>query len=750
MKTPELIVLGSTEMRYKMITFTKYNEQFIIENGEICYVFYITKEGVLQHLYFGEKLDKIQLESITNLDQDWSRTYYDEEAQEEKTYTDFYYAGRSMEEIPSFGFADKRGAPFIIENSDGTRFTSFRYVSHRFYEGKPQLEKLPSFRESEDCGTLEITLKDKFKDIYLISSFTMYKNINAILRNQKIVNKDEDIIIRRAYSYVLDLPSADFSIMHFPGDWINERKEVVEELNHGLKRLYSNMGRSSHEQNPAAILISEGANQEYGECFGFSFVYSGNFNLDFNVDKLGMTRVMMGISDEDFAWNLKKGEEFVVPEGIIVYSNSGISGVTNTFHNIIREHLINPRFKYETRPILLNSWEGCYMDYDTKMIIEYIDAIKTMDLEMFVLDDGWFGKRNDDSSSLGDWSVNTKKIDLAKIIEHTHKAGLKFGLWFEPEMINYDSDLYRQHPEYALGYANDERPLSRHQFVLDTVNEAAINNIYLQIKAILDNYKIDYVKWDHNRNIYDAYSQVLNAKQQGETYHRLMLGSYELMARLTRDYPDVLFESCASGGGRYDLGMLYYMPQVWTSDEMDPLQRLFIQYSTSRIYPLSTMGAHIGKQVTASYEVKAKISALGIYGLELDPRTLNTEDIEAINQVTKKYKSFRDSLIYRGRVFHLKSPYTSNFMALQSVSETKEEAVVLITNVNKETIKYRFLRLKGLDANKYYKNSYDNMIFSGAHYMKVGINLSKGRGVMETNLINLIAINRKRNDNHGI
>lgn len=727
-----------------MIKYIKKSRQFIIENDDICYSFYLTKEGVLQHLYFGKNTKELNIEAISNLDQDWSRTYFDTSLNRESVYEDYYYAGRSMMEIPSHGFAEKRGSQFIIEHHDGTTLTDFRYVSHHIYKGKPQLQGLPSFIDDKEVETLVITLKDAHYDVSLVTSYTIYKAHNAIIRNNTILCNEPHIKVKRAYAFSLDLPKNNYQLMHFPGDWINERNEVIEPLNHGLKRLYSNLGRSSHEQNPVAILIDENANQDHGECYGFSHVYSGNFAIDINVDKLNMTRVSMGINDEQFSWLLNEGDSFVVPEGIMIFSNKGIEGITQTFHNIIRENLINPQYVNKVRPVILNSWEGCYMDFDTQKIIDYIDAIDDMNIELFVLDDGWFGKRDNDTRSLGDWVVNEKKIDLAKVIAHTHKKGLKFGLWFEPEMINYDSDLFREHPEYALGYSSKERALSRHQFVLDTVNKEALDNVYNQITKILDKYTIDYVKWDHNRNVYDAYSHYLPANRQGETYHRLVLGSYELMDRLTKRYPNILFESCASGGGRYDLGMLYYMPQVWTSDEMDPMERLYIQYSTSRIYPLSTMGAHIGKHKTADYSVKAKLSAIGVYGLELDPRTLSEDEKKTINGVTKLYKEIRKPLINNGTLYHLSSPYASNFMALMSVSEDQEEAIVQITSIKKETIKYRFLKLKGLLKDALYENTYDKKVLSGQHYMDIGLNLSRGRNVLETDLIHLKVVKKSK------
>lgn len=720
-----------------MINFDRQRKTFCLRNRYLSYWFYVNEANILQHLFLGSPLADINLLALTNLDTDWSRTYLDKNTNLEGSYQDAFYDGKSMMEIPGFGYADKRGASFIIEDSNKNVATDFRYVSHRIYQGKPLLSQMPCFRDEGNVQTLEITLQDLKRDITLLASYTIYEDYSLILRNNQIINNEEQpIIIRRAYSLNLDLPSKDYSLIHFPGDWCNERREVEEEIDYGLKRLYSNLGRSSHEENPFAFIKEKDAGEYQGTCYAFSFVYSGNFAIDINVDKLKMTRVQVGINDEQFDWNLASKQSFVTPEGLIVYSAKGINGLTQTIHDITREKLINKHFVNKDRPIMLNSWEGCYMDFNTEKIIRYIDDVVSMGAELFVLDDGWFGQRNDDNTSLGDWTVNTQKIDLKRIIEHCHSLGLKFGLWFEPEMINPQSDLFRHHPEFALGDPKVNRSLSRHQLVLDTANKAAIDNVYSQIITILDNYDIDYVKWDHNRNVADAFSLAVSNYQQGEVYHRLMLGSYELINRIVTRYPNILFESCASGGGRFDLGMLYYMPQVWTSDEMDPLQRLFIQYSTSRLYPLSTMGAHVGKHNTASYSTKAKISCLGIFGYEFDPKTLDAEQKKAVLDVASVYKRNRN-LIYSGDVYHLLTPYKQNYMSLLVVSKDKRQGLCLFSNLKKENIEYRFLKLKGLDPQKKYFNSFDHQTYFGSYYMDVGINLCKGLTFLETYLIEI-------------
>ncbi len=725
-----------------MIKFDENSKLFVIGNKFFSYAFFVNETGILQHLYYGIPQATFSIKDLTNLDVDWSKTYFDAKTKTEKVYEHFY-DGRSLVEIAPFGGADKRGAQFVIEQDNYLLHSEFIYISHRIYKGKPRLTNLPHFKdEHNQAMTLEITLKLEEHDLNLITSYTIYENTRALLRNHKLVNNGPKVILRRAYSFSLDLPQNDYRLMHFHGDWLRERQEVVEPLNHGLKRIYSNLGRSSHEQNPFAFLLREGTNEISGECFAFSFVYSGNFSFDFNIDKLKSLRVTGGINDENFAWHLENGETFVVPEALIIYSNAGCEKLTHTIHDLIRTNLIPPHQQNILRPVLLNSWEGFYMDFDTKKVLDYIDAIKGMGIELFVLDDGWFGKRNDDTSGLGDWHINATKIDLKKVIDAAHKNDLKFGIWFEPEMISYDSDLFRRHPAYALGRPTGRRPLSRHQFILDLTSTEVINNIYEQMITILDNYPINYVKWDHNRNIYDAFSSLQPLHKQGHVYHELMLGSYKLLQMITERYPHILFESCASGGGRFDLGMLYYMPQVWTSDEMDPLQRLYIQYSTSRLYPLSTAGSHIGKHQTSSYLTKAKIALFGVYGLELDPRTLNESDKAAINEITYLYKKHRETTLHGGDVYHLRNPYTTNEMAIMSVSKDQSTALVLFSTIKQQNIQHRSLKLRGLAAESHYFNSLTNTVERGDYYMNIGLNFSKGNQFLETYIIELTKVEK--------
>lgn len=713
------------------ISYDEQNSIFRLENDFFSYIFQITEKGILRHLYFGGRIGEFDPSSLTDLGWDWSRTYLDADGAE-KIYADNYYNDRSLAEAASHGLMDKSGAPFIVKKKGGVTATSFVYESHRIYNGKPELSTLPS-THGENAQTLELILKDIYGEEKLLLSYTLFENLGVIARNSVIFNcGKEDIVLEKICSLELDLPESNFDLIHFHGDWCLERFAERKPLSNGNFSVASNMGRSSHEENPFAILCAKNADEFSGEAYAFSFVYSGNFRLSVNVDKWRRTRVLMGINEEDFSYTVRGGEKFEAPEGIIVYSREGFNGISHSMHDLIRDNLIKFKNAKSLRPVLFNSWEGCYLDFDTQSILGYIENAADIGAELFVLDDGWFGRRDTDSRSLGDWFVADYKINLKKIIEKCHSLNMKFGIWFEPEMINPDSDLYRARPDYALGDGKHERTLSRHQLVIDTANDEVVDLLFERMSAILDGYDIDYVKWDHNRNI----GEITGSRAEyGETYHRLILGTYKLLDRLQKKYPDILFEGCASGGGRFDLGMLYYHPQIWTSDETDPVQRLFIQYGTSYAYPLSAMGSHISKNPIMSYKDKGKIALFGTYGIEMNPCLLTREERDEVKEINAVYKKYHRDVILNGDLYRLRSPFEGNYMSLMSVSKDRNKALVLFANILKENNRYRFLKLQGLDRNKKYSNSLDGKIYGGDYYMQVGLNLSVWLDEFKTYLV---------------
>lgn len=716
-----------------MINFNSEKRAFHLKNDYISYIFFINSKNILQHVYFGKKINDFDFESYLDLGFEWPKTYLDSNLVEH-TYEDNYYNDRSLMEIGQHGAHDKRPAPIIIKDLCGNTKTNFIYVSHRIYKGKPTLKELPSTHAKEDeAETLEIILKDEVKDVEVTLSYTIFKNLAVIARNTTVKNVGkEDILLSRAYSLQLDIPEREYQAIYFHGEWCTERFLKKVDLPFGKFEISSNNGRSGHEHNPFMILARKNTTESSGEAIGFSFVYSGNFTIETNVDKFNCTRVSVGINDEDFEFRLKENDEFVVPEGILVYSNSGFNTLSHNMHDLVRDNLITYKNAKIKRPVLFNSWEGCYLDFNTQVILDYIDNAKEIGSELFVLDDGWFSNdRNTDDNGLGDWFVNEKKVNLGKIVKKCKDNGIKFGIWFEPEMINSNSELYRNHPNFALGNPNIERTLSRHQMVVDTSNDEAIDVIYNQMIKVIDNYDIDYIKWDHNRCI----AEIQGASAYQETYHKIILGYYKLIRRLQERYPHILFEGCASGGGRFDLGALYFTPQIWTSDETDPIQRIFIQYGTSFAYPLSTMGSHVSKSKMTDYTAKSHIALFGTYGYEMNPCLLNEEERKQILEVTDVYHKYHNEVIQNGDLYRLISPFETNAMAMMSVSKDKTKAIVLYAHLLKERNSYRYLKLQGLDANKKYKNNFDNKVYSGEYYMELGINLTRWLDEFKTFLI---------------
>lgn len=702
-----------------------YNDEkklFHLNNKKMSYMFFINGMGYLQHLYFGKKINSFDFASFTDYGYEWGKTYLDE-YDNENVFPDNYYSDRSLTEIGAHGCNDKRGAQFIIKHSDGSNKTSFKYVSHRIYNGKPALKSMPhTFCDENKCLTLEIILLDEKQAIELKTSYTIFEGLDIIVRNNVLVNKsDLTVQIKRAFSYQLDFVENAFDLIHFCGDWSQERYFDRKKITDGKFIVQSNYGRSSHEENPFVILCDEKCDEQNGNAYAFSFVYSGNFSFSVNVDKWHSTRVLMGINDEDFEYSLEGGAEFEVPEGIIAFSNDGFGSISRNMHDLVRNNLNKHPSPLAYRPVLFNSWEGCYMDFDTNVILDYIKSASDIGAELFVLDDGWFGKRNDDLRALGDWFVNEEKIDLKRVIDECHKYNMKFGLWFEPEMINPNSDLYRQYPNYALGKQKSVRSLSRHQLVLDTSLDAAVDAVYDMMCSILDKYEIDYIKVDHNRGI----SEIESNSNYGETYHRLILGAYRLYGKLIERYPNLFIENCASGGGRFDLGMLYYSPQIWASDETNPVQRMFIQYGTSFGYPLCSMGSHISKCPITNYTTKGNIALFGTYGLEMNPCKLNEEERKEILKTNELYHKYHNKVIQNGDLYRLLSPFETNYMSMISVSKDKQTAMVLFANLLKENNRYRYLKLAGLEANTKYKNTFDNKVYTGDYYMNIGLNFTR-------------------------
>ena len=701
-----------------MITFDKEQKIFAISNKEIMYAFFINELGQLQHLHYGKPLDHIDINKLCVFGFEWSRHYYDyKEGVEKQLVTT--YVDRSLFEVPTSGYNDRRVKMIDILHSK----CDFRYQSHEILKGKFSPVGLPYFKDEEQLGeTLHVVLKDTHKNIYLHVYYSILENYPIIFKNQTLENKDENLYLNKAHTFNLDIRKVDFDLIHFPGQWSWERNVCREHATRGIKKIASNTGRSSHEENPFIYLLDKDADEEHGDVYSFSLVYSGNFSFEVEVDKNTTTRISGGINEEDFLFEVKTNESFIFPEAILGFSDQGIGKLSRYTHDLIRQHLIpnpNPELK-ET--ILLNSWEGCYLDFDTEKIISFIRSGKEVGTRLFVLDDGWFLKRYTDDISLGDWEIDEEKVDMQRIIDECHKCGMKFGLWFEPEMINPNSNLFRAHPEFAAVNLEDNPYLSRHQLPIDLCNEEARRIVLEKVFKILDNYQIDYVKWDNNRTLDAFYSHVLDDKHQGEFYHRNILGFYSMCEALTKRYPHIMFHGCASGGGRFDLGTLYYYPELWTSDNTDPIDRLFIQYGTSMLYPLTTMGSHVSNKTTTSYRTKADIALFGTYGFELDPNTLKEEEKKELLEVNKIFDKYHKEVISDGDLYRISSPFTDGCFHINCVSKDKSKAIGLYVNLHDVDSVHMVFR--GLDKGKKYTNSFDNKVYSGEQYEKDGINIS--------------------------
>ena len=716
------------------IIFNKELNIFHIFNNEISYYIYLNENGMLTNPYFGKRLDDIDIDSIFDISHDWQSHYFDNEKKEEEELKNIQFNSSPFIAPTSLAYDTRHN--FIEINSEKGSRLDFRYISHRINKGKPKFDVLPFVRDDdEEASTLEFTLKEKQKEIYLQLSFTIFSDLNLIIRNTKLINKENSsIYIRRLDSLSQDFLRNDFDIIHFPGEWMFERQFCRESLEKGEKCIVSRTGRSSHENNPFVILLDKDANENYGEAYGFSFLWSGSFRFDIESSLTNVTRLTLGLGEE-LNFEIKSNDEFLVPEGIMVYSPYGTGNISRTLHDLIRNRIVKEANEKVYKEILLNSWEGCYLNFDTKKVLDYLDSANLIGTKLFVLDDGWFGKRDTDDRSLGDWFVNKSKINLDLVIEKCHELNMDFGIWIEPEMINQNSELYKKYPDFAGFLEHNESFLSRHQQFLNMGDDNCVDYIYGELEKLLSTYKIDYVKWDHNRIINDYYAKNLDIKNQGEFIYRNTLGYYKLIKKLREKFPNIHFQGCASGGGRFDLGTLFYFSDIWTSDENDPIQRLFIQYGTSFIYPFSVSGSHVNDNKITGFKEKCLIALFGSYGFELDPRKLSEKEIEEIKEVNEIYLKYHNDVVLKGDLYRLLSPFDMKYFAIDMVSKDKSKCLVLFSNLLKKGRNRFYLKLQGLDKNKSYKNSLDNKVHKGEFYLNVGLNLSKRLEEFETDLI---------------
>lgn len=624
------------------------------------------------------------------------------------------------------GAGDFRISALAVRNANGDSVTDLRYAGHKIYAGKPEIPDYPStyVNDEKEADTLELYAQDKVTGVFVTLYYTVFSGCGVMTRRVRVENKSsEDCCIERVFSLCLDLPTMDYDLISLYGRHMKERSFERRPLSHGLQGVESKRGVSSHCQNPFLALAEAHADEKQGTVYGFNLVYSGNFSALAECDFNHSTRLLMGINPTDFAWKLVPGEYFDAPEVVMVFTEKGIGEMSRIFHRFYRTNLIRGRWKTEKRPLLINSWEAAFFDFDTEKLVSFAETAKELGIEMLVMDDGWFGKRNADNCSLGDWFVNEEKLPggLKPLIERVNQTGLRFGIWYEPEMISPDSELFRAHPDWHVHVEGREPMLGRTQYVLDVSREDVRENIWQQMYEVLSNNKIDYLKWDFNRNISDAGSAILPPEQKKEFFHRFILGTYDLMNRLVTTFPDILFENCSGGGGRFDPAMLYYSPQIWASDNTDPIERLSIQFGTSMCYPASTMGAHVSASKRTGYETKGNVAMWGTFGYELDPGKLTEHEKEIIKEQVKEYHKYYD-LIHEGDLYRLLSPFENPYRAAwQIVSPEKDSFMFTVVTMRSELFAKLIIKMQGLDPKKYYRNEETGEIYSGALLMNAGL-----------------------------
>lgn len=706
------------------IVFDSENRIFKLDTATSSYVIEIYEENYLAHLYYGAKIPDTNLKAFK-----FRSTFASFSPNNINIENDRFSPDVCPLEYQGEGCGDFRSCAVAVRNADGNNVTDMRYKSHKIYSGKPAIDGMPALyvEDDADAATLEILTEDSVTGIQTVLYYTVFEKLGAMARSAKIINPtDKTVDIEKVYSCSVDFITNNFDLITLYGKWGKERNEERRPLSHGRQGVSSRRGSSSHFQNPFAALVDNNATEDFGNAYGFNLIYSSNFAIDVEVDGYGGTRLLMGINPETFGWKLEPGCSFSAPEAVMVYSANGIGEMSRTFHKLYSKHLVRGKWKNIKRPLLINNWEATGMDFDGDTIVSFAAKAKELGIEMLVMDDGWFGYRNDDRSSLGDWQVNEEKLGgtLANLIERINALGLKFGIWYEPEMISRDSNLYRAHPDWCLHVPNREKSIGRYQYVLDYSRQDVRDYIFNEMYKVLSVNKVDYLKWDFNRNLTEVGSAILPADRQKEVFHRYVLGTYEVMDRLTKAFPDMLIENCSGGGGRFDPGMLYYSPQIWTSDNTDPIERLMIQFGTSMCYPASTMGAHVSACRRTGYETKGDVALWGSFGYELNPNKYTDEDAELVRAQVAEYHKYYD-VIHFGELYRLISPFENAYRAAwMFVAEDKSEALVTSVVMREPYDKMFMLKLKGLDPDKYYRDEETSEVYSGALLMNAGLCLT--------------------------
>lgn len=714
------------------IVYDASSKTFNLSTSKTSYVLKVLDSNHVAHVYWGKKIKAKNLDYVLR-SKNWGSFLTNTDN------IDDFMLEMTPQEYPGYGSTDLRTPAVELQFSDGTSATDFRYESHNIYAGKNKLNNLPAtyVEDENEAMTLELTLVDSLKNVKLILSYSVFEEFDAITRSVKIINEsNEDVNINRVLSANVDFRDSDYELLQLSGAWARERHIIRKEIRSGSQSIESRRGSSSHAQNPFMALVRKDTTEQHGEVYGFSLVYSGNFLANVEVDMYENARAQIGINPFDFTWLLKSKEEFTAPEAVLVYSNEGLTGMSHIYNCLYGKRLCKGKYRDEVRPILINNWEATYFDFNETKIKEIAREATNLGMELFVLDDGWFGKRDDDNSSLGDWFVNEEKLKggLNKLATEINEMGLQFGLWFEPEMVSPISELYKKHPDWCIHIPGRNRSEARRQLILDYSREDVCNYIIEKISEVLSSAPISYVKWDMNRNMSEIGSAKLPANRQREVAHRYILGLYKVLEEITTRFPDVLFESCSGGGGRFDPGMLYYMPQTWTSDNTDAIERLKIQFGTSMVYPNASIGCHVSAvpnhQVDriTPIETRGVVAMSGNFGYELDITKLPESEKEIIKEQVKLYKEIRETIQF-GKCYRLSSPFENNDVAWMFISKDCEEIIVsFVRTLAKPNSKFISLKLVGLDESSKYEILGENIIVGGDELMNIGLNVPELKG----------------------
>ena len=699
------------------ITFNETTRIFTLTTAHTTYQMQADAQGYLLHLYYGAR---------TAGEMDYLLNYGDRgfsgnpnSAGSDRTYS----LDALPQEYPSLGTGDFRNYALNIENADGSQCCNPVYITHEIAAGKYTLKGLPFVRaEENEAETLKIILEDPVTKVELHMLYGVLEKEDIITRSVIIKNAGKaPVTVKKAQSACLDFLHGDYDLIKFYGRHAMERNMERMPVSHESTRIGSRRGTSSHQYNPGVILAGKNTNEDSGSCYGMLFVYSGNFLVEAEKDQYDQTRIQMGLTDELFAYPLEAGAEFIAPEVILSYTNKGLSRLSQQYHHCIMNHICQGKYVHANRPVLINSWEAAYFDFTGDTIVELAKEAKALGIDMVVMDDGWFGKRNDDNSSLGDWYVNEEKLGgtLTKLIERVNAEGVKFGIWIEPEMVSEDSDLYREHPDWAITIPGRKPVRSRNQLVLDFSRKEVRDEIFKRICAVLDQGNVEYIKWDMNRSLADIYAPNV-------TYD-YVLGVYDFLEKLTNRYPDILIEGCSGGGGRFDAGMLYYTPQIWCSDNTDAINRTRIQYGTSFFYPVAAMGSHVSAvpnhqtgRVT-SMHTRGVAAMSGTFGYELNPALLNAKEKAEIRAQLAQYREYQE-LIREGDYYRLSNPFQDNFAAWMVVSDDRSKALVSVIRLTAEANPpAAYVTLKGMEEDAFYREKTTGKVYPGAALMEAGI-----------------------------